>query len=381
MTQLLGRVSPEEEQQFYDNTESAGLRASWMGRRLERKPQVEPFAWRWEQARPLILRSGDIVTPDRDVERRVLTLKNPGLDYGTTHTMVSALQLLLPGRERPGPSPHTHGHPLGAAGHRRLHHGGRRQVLHGARRPGADPFMDLARPQQRGQRAHDLAGRAGRAPGQHAGRHLLRAVPEDQQPIVGVGESVRKYASGTLRPAWEDTNIPYSPLWHYKWEQTHAALRNLAETVGNPLVCSDVDSRITIAAIPPSNNCSPFDDVAMEFSDPATGGPVLRTLACWIQLIRPGINTRAHRHTSSAVYQVFRGQGHSVINGQRFDWGEGDFLVVPSWAWHEHANDTDDEAILFSIQDIPVMKSLSLYREEPYTENAGHQPITSVFEG
>ena len=70
MTQLLGRVSPEEEQRFYDNTESAGLRASWMGRRLERKPQVQPFAWRWEQARPLILKSGDIVTPDRDVERR-----------------------------------------------------------------------------------------------------------------------------------------------------------------------------------------------------------------------------------------------------------------------------------------------------------------------
>ena len=94
----------------------------------------------------------------------------------------------------------------------------------------------------------------------------------------------------------------------------------------------------------------------MEFSDPATGGPVLRTLACWIQMIRPNVNTRAHRHTSSAVYQVFRGKGHSVINGQRFDWDEGDFLVVPSWAWHEHANDTDEEAILFSIQDIPVMK-------------------------
>ena len=69
--------------------------------------------------------------------------------------------------------------------------------------------------------------------------------PEDQQPIVGVGESARKYASGTLRPAWEDTNIPYSPLWHYKWERTHEALRELAQT-----------------------DASPFDDVAMEFSDP-----------------------------------------------------------------------------------------------------------------
>ncbi len=358
MTQLLGRVSPEEEQRFYDHTESAGLRAAWMGRRLERKPQVEPFAWRWEQARPLILKSGDIVTPDRDVERRVLTLKNPGLDYGTTHTMVSALQLLLPGENAP-----AHRHTPTAI----------RWVLQGTGAyttvEGDKCYMepgDLVLTPSWTWHDHNNEGNEPMIWLDGLDVPLVNTLdatffeqyPEDQQPIVGVGESARKYASGTLRPAWEETNIPYSPLWHYKWEQTHAALRNLAET-----------------------DSSPFDDVAMEFSDPATGGPVLRTLACWIQMIRPNVNTRAHRHTSSAVYQVFRGKGHSVINGQRFDWDEGDFLVVPSWAWHEHANDTDQEAILFSIQDIPVMKSLSLYREEPYTENAGHQPITSEFEG
>ena len=51
------------------------------------------------------------------------------------------------------------------------------------------------------------------------------------------------------------------------------------------------------------------------------------------------------------------------------------------WAWHEFANEGPEEAILFSIQDIPVMKSLSLYRDEPYEENSGHQPVTSHFDG
>jgi len=54
---------------------------------------------------------------------------------------------------------------------------------------------------------------------------------------------------------------------------------------------------------------------------------------------------------------------------------------APPWAWHEHANDSGKEAVLFSIQDIPVMKDLALYREEPYAENAGHQPVTSHFTG
>ena len=182
--------------------------------------------------------------------------------------------------------------------------------------------------------------------------------PEDQQPITGTGQSVQKYSSGTLRPAWEDYNAPYSPLWHYKWEQTYDALCKLART-----------------------DCSPFDDVAMEFSDPATGGPVLRTMACWIQLIRPGVRTCAHRHTSSAVFHVFQGEGYTVIDGQKFEWREGDFFVVPPWAWHEFANQGSEEAILFSIQDIPVMKSLSLYRDEAYEEHSGHQPVTSTFGG
>ena len=355
---LLGRVSPEEEERFYQSTEEAGLRAAWMGRSLERKPKVVPFAWRWNDAKPLVLRSGEIVTPDRDVERRVLRLANPGLDHGTTHTISAALQLLLPGENAP-----AHRHTPTAI----------RWVLQGQGAyttvEGDKCYMepgDLVLTPSWTWHDHNNEGNEPMIWMDGLDTPLVNNLeatfyeqfPEDQQPIVGVGESERRYASGALRPAWESANTPYSPLWHYKWERTHEALHNLAEIDSNP-----------------------FDDVAMEFSDPSTGGPVLRSMACWIQLLRPGVHTRAHRHTSSAVYQVFRGQGHSVINGQRFDWDEGDFLVVPSWAWHEHANDTDDEAILFSIQDIPVMKSLALYREEPYAENAGHQPVTGTFAG
>jgi len=87
---------------------------------------------------------------------------------------------------------------------------------------------------------------------------------------------------------------------------------------------------------------------------------------------------RAHRQTGSAVYFVFEGRGASVIDGQRFDWRTGDLFVVPTWAWHEHAS-ADGEAILFSVQDTPVMQALGLYREQAYGEHDGHQPVTRVF--
>jgi gentisate 1,2-dioxygenase len=96
-------------------------------------------------------------------------------------------------------------------------------------------------------------------------------------------------------------------------------------------------------------------------------------------MIRPGIHTQAHRQVNSAVYHVFEGRGYSVINGTHFDWARGDFFVVPPWAWHEHANESKEEAILFSIQDTPVMEALGLYREQPYQENSGRQKITGTF--
>jgi gentisate 1,2-dioxygenase len=59
------------------------------------------------------------------------------------------------------------------------------------------------------------------------------------------------------------------------------------------------------------------------------------------------------------------GSGFSCIEGQRFDWEQGDVFAIPSWARHEHANGSHtDMAALFAFTDAPVMKALGLYREE-----------------
>ena len=85
-------------------------------------------------------------------------------------------------------------------------------------------------------------------------------------------------------------------------------------------------------------------------------------------MIRPGIRTKAHRHTRCAVYYVFQGKGHTRVGDQHFDWAEGDLFVVPTWFWHEHANPNGEPAMLFSIHDFPAMKSLGIYNEMPHPE-------------
>ena len=350
------KLSAEELKQYYNSADEVRLGPGWVGREHEKPPELEPYMWRWSDVEPLVLKSGDVVTPDRDVERRIMRLATPGLERGTTHTMVAALQLLLPGETAP-----SHRHTPTAI----------RWILKGE---GAyttvegdkcwmEPGDLILTPSwtwhdhtnEGNQPMIWLDGLDVPLVG-YLKANFYEQFPEDTQPVHGTGDSIKKFASGTLRPTWEQPDLAYSPLLHYKWDKTYEALQNLAELGSDP-----------------------FDDVAMEYSDPTTGGPVLRTMTCWVQLIRPGVRTKAHRHTSSKVYQVFKGEGYSVINGQRFDWTEGDFLVVPSWAWHEHAAADGKEAILFSIQDTPIMKSMALYREEPYVEHGGNQPVTSRF--
>ena len=175
---------------------------------------------------------------------------------------------------------------------------------------------------------------------------------EKRLKVRKAGISEQRYSAVGLRPIGEAKGTSRrAGLIHYRWTNTYPALRRLAE----------------------SGDSDPFDDVMMEYIDPATASSVYRTFACCIQMIRPGVRTLAHRQSSCAVYYVFEGRGQSVIGGRLYDWSEGDFFVVPSFFWHEHANLGEEPAILFSLQDFPLMKNLDIYREEAHPD--GRQKV------
>jgi gentisate 1,2-dioxygenase len=181
---------------------------------------------------------------------------------------------------------------------------------------------------------------------------------EEQVPASRpANTSQSMYGQAQLNPTWVKEKSKSSPLLLYSWEQTLEALNALRAHEG-----------------------SPVDGIALEYRHPQTGGSVLPTMSCWIQLLRPDEHTQAHRHTGSAVYHVVSGSGMTVIDGQRFDWTKGDIIALPPWALHEHANrSAQDDAVLFSIQDAPVLSALGLFYEEMYSDNGGHQRVTSKF--
>jgi len=325
---------------------AAGLDAPW----AEPGPLIRPKAsavqarlWRWTQIEPLVRRSAEFMTPGREAERRILRLDNPGVPgRSSTHTISTAVQYILPGEVAP-----AHRHTPNAV--RFILHGhGAYTTVEGDKcvmEPGdlvLTPSMTW----------HDH-GNEGRAPvmwidglDSPVVRYLenlaMDTYPEERQPVAAVsGVSERRYGAAGLRPATAESGPTAGQLLHYRWEATHAALLRQRELPA-----------------------SPYDDVLLEYVNPSTGRSVLPTLGCYIQMLRPGTRTRSHRETSSAVYHVVAGAGHSVIDGRRFDWTRGDFFTVPPRALHEHANDGGDPAILFSFQDVPLLTALGLYRVE-----------------
>ena len=51
---------------------------------------------------------------------------------------------------------------------------------------------------------------------------------------------------------------------------------------------------------------------------------------------------------------MFKGSGRTAVGEGFLEWKQGDSFVIPLWQWHAHENTSEDEAILFSINDRPI---------------------------
>ncbi len=350
-------------QDFYKHADSLALSPHWLQGNTKPHPRadVRPYLWRWADLRAALFTAAEVMPLGGDTERRALTMKNPTLQNGrssTTRTLVSAVQLIYPGEEAP-----SHRHTNAAL----------RFIIEGS---GAYTVVD-------GQPVSMEPGDFLLTPSwawhghSHEGSQPMIWLDVLDAPLIGTMDwrffeefgdpkrmqppveqrdvSVPRYCAGGLLPlARRRPGVPHSPLFSYKWPHTVSALEGLTEA-----------------------DMTPFDGLAMAYSDPATGGPVMPTIDCSIHLLPAGHRTRAHRHTTNTIYHVAEGSGFSIIDGVRFDWQKSDTFCVPNWCMHEHAASGDGRAILFAATDAPILEALHVYREEAL--EAGHQQVTGAF--
>lgn len=102
---------------------------------------------------------------------------------------------------------------------------------------------------------------------------------------------------------------------------------------------------------------------------------ITTSLYAGLQLILPGEVAPAHRHTQSALRFVVEGAGaYTAVDGERTTMHEGDFIITPSWTWHDHGNDGDRPMIWLDGLDIPVLQFLDASFVERWPED--EQPVS-----
>jgi gentisate 1,2-dioxygenase len=99
-----------------------------------------------------------------------------------------------------------------------------------------------------------------------------------------------------------------------------------------------------------------------------------------ISVLQPGEADRPHQHTFSVVNYIREGTGHSIIDGQRIEWGPGDIFTTPGWSVHHHEAAPDSAPVVrFAFSDRPLHEKLgvSFYADAEEDRDGAPAPMLS----
>ncbi|MCL2586276.1 MAG: cupin domain-containing protein [Streptosporangiales bacterium] len=85
----------------------------------------------------------------------------------------------------------------------------------------------------------------------------------------------------------------------------------------------------------------------------------VNTLFAGLQVLMPGEQAPAHRHTANAFRFIIEGSGvYTTVDGERVHMNPGDLLLTAGWQWHDHHHEGDDVTIWLDGLDYPLVNML-----------------------
>jgi gentisate 1,2-dioxygenase len=171
-----------------------------------------------------------------------------------------------------------------------------------------------------------------------------------------------RIAPANLAPLWENLHrmVTAEPaptcvpaIWHYRDVRPH-----LMES-GGLITAQEATRRVLM------------------LMNPGLGGEasITGSLFAGLQLIMPGEIAPAHRHSQSALRFIIEGHGaYTAVDGERTAMQPGDFVITPSWTWHDHGNETEEPMVWLDGLDIQIVKLLGASFAEGYPDET--QPVS-----
>ena len=112
----------------------------------------------------------------------------------------------------------------------------------------------------------------------------------------------------------------------------------------------------------------------MKQLEPHGWGGATQTLYAAVQALNPGEIAPPHRHMTSALRFIMEGHGASgIVNGVKYSFEPGDYVITPEWCWHDHVNEGDETVLWMDCLDIPFTSALTSSFFEMYPEK--QQPV------
>ena len=101
---------------------------------------------------------------------------------------------------------------------------------------------------------------------------------------------------------------------------------------------------------------------------------ITQSLYAGLQLILPGEIAPSHRHSQSALRFIVEGSGaYTAVDGERTTMHPGDFIITPSWTYHDHGNPGSEPVVWMDGLDIRIVATFAAQFHEVYPEEI--QPV------
>jgi gentisate 1,2-dioxygenase len=182
------------------------------------------------------------------------------------------------------------------------------------------------------------------------------------QPNPARREFYDRISRHDMAPLWEvlGTLVPPTPttpcapaLWKYR------DVRSYLMESGELISAAEAERRVLVLENPGLRGAS----------------AVTHTLYAGLQLILPGEVAPSHRHTQSALRFIVEGTGaYTAVDGERVTMHPGDFIITPSWTWHDHGNPGSEPVVWLDGLDVPMVAYFDAGFMERYPQ--AMQPVT-----
>lgn len=143
------------------------------------------------------------------------------------------------------------------------------------------------------------------------------------------------------------------------WEVLHALVPQQPATPCVPALWKYQDVRPFLMRAGEAISAEEAVRRVLILENPALRGrsAITQSLYAGLQLILPGEVAPSHRHTQSALRFIVEGSGaFTAVDGERTTMRPGDFIITPSWTWHDHGNEAAEPVVWLDGLDIPMLR-------------------------